>query len=255
MSSDAFLMAFRRFVARKGLPKELWSDCGTNFVGAESELSECFELMSTELQEKLARQQVEFKFIPPGAPHFGGLWEREVRSVKHAIMCCLKDRVVTEVLLQTVLCEVEGLMNSKPLGYASSDVADVDPITPNMLLMGRRDSSLPPVAFNQGEELRSRKQWRHVQLIVDLFWKKFVSEYLPSQQIRRKWTKETENLRKGDQVLVIDNHAQRGEWSVGEIVDAHPSEDGRVRTAEVKVNQKIYRRPVVKLIKLSKMSQ
>ncbi|XP_014667005.1 PREDICTED: 40S ribosomal protein S13-like isoform X1 [Priapulus caudatus] len=137
-------------------------------------------------------------------------------------MCYLKDRVGTEVLLQTVLCVVEGLMNSKPLGYAWSNVADVDPITPNMLLMGRRDSALPPVAFSQGEELGSRKQWRHVQLIVDSFWKKFVSEYLPSQQIRRKWTKETENLRKGDQVLVIDNHAQRGEWSVGEIVDAHP---------------------------------
>ncbi|XP_071962704.1 uncharacterized protein [Antedon mediterranea] len=249
MNTDAFIMAFRRFVSRKGVPKELYSDCGTNFRGAERELHECFKAMSPALQEKLAQQQVEFKFNPPNAPHFGGVWEREVKSVKNAIKCSLKDRVVTEVVLQTVIVEVEGLMNSKPLGYASSNVSDADPVTPNVLLMGRRDPSLP-FSLVSPQEIKSKKQWRHSQLIIDLFWKKFVSEYLPSQQIRQKWDKETENLKEGDQVLVVDNQAQRGDWLTGEVLKVHPSADGRVRVADVKMKEKVYKRPVVKLIKL-----
>ncbi|XP_033097261.1 uncharacterized protein LOC117101394 [Anneissia japonica] len=155
MNTDEFIMAFRRFVSRRGVPKELHSDCGTNFKGAERELHECFKAMSPELQAKLAHQQVEFKFNPPNAPHFGGIWEREIKSIKNAIKCCLKDRVVTEVVLQTVIVEVESLMNSKPLGYASSNISDSDPITPHMLLMGRRDPALLFVSTNATEEICS----------------------------------------------------------------------------------------------------
>lgn len=142
-------MAFRRFVARRGTPFELWSDQGTNLKGGEKELREAFKGMSPELQLQLAKQKVHFRFNPPGAPHFGGAWEWEMRSVKSALYVTVGAQSVTEEVLRTVLTEVEGILNSKPLGYLSSDVSDIDPVTPNHLLMGRPDGSLPQVVYPQ----------------------------------------------------------------------------------------------------------
>ncbi|KAJ8346562.1 hypothetical protein SKAU_G00279630 [Synaphobranchus kaupii] len=137
LDSDAFLMSLRRFVSRRGTPFELLCDNGTNFVGGDRELQEALAEMAPRLKEHLAKQKITFN--PPGAPHFGGTWEREVKSVKTALKVMLKDQIVSENVLRTVLIEVEGIMNAKPLGYLSSDVADPDPITPNILIMGRRD--------------------------------------------------------------------------------------------------------------------
>ena len=128
MDTDHFLMAFRRFVSRRGVPYEVHSDCGTNFVGGHSEIQEALKKMEPELVKRLAEYKVVFRFNPPNAPHFGGLWEREVRSVKGALKAVIGNRVVPEPVLRTVLIEAEGIMNSKPLGYASFEIADVDPI-------------------------------------------------------------------------------------------------------------------------------
>lgn len=136
IDTDAFLMALRRFIARRGTPAELFSDQGTNFKGGERELREAFTRMSPSLQALLAPQKIAFRFNPPAAPHFGGVWEREIRSVKSALYATLGARPVTEEVLHTVLTEVEGILNSKPLGYVSADASDPDPITPHVLLMG-----------------------------------------------------------------------------------------------------------------------
>lgn len=75
MDSDAFLMALRRFIGRRGKPAELYSDQGTNFRGGETELKEAFRQLSQDLQQQLAKQQISFHFNPPLAPHFGEVWE------------------------------------------------------------------------------------------------------------------------------------------------------------------------------------
>ncbi len=167
IDTDAFLLALRRFIARRGNPSEILSDQGTNFRGAETELREAFKEMEPRLREQLASYQITFKMNPPAAPHFGGTWEREIRSVKSALRVVIGSQSVPEDVLQTVLIEVEGILNSKPLGYVSSDVADLDPVTPNMLLMGRRDASLPQVIYTP--EPLSKRRWRHSQTIVDHF--------------------------------------------------------------------------------------
>ncbi len=182
---DAFLLALRRFIARRGRPKEIRSDCGTNFRGADRELREAFAAMESQLKEQLADYQILFKFNPPNAPHFGGVWEREVRSIKAALQVAVGSQSVSEDVLSTVLVEVEGILNSKPLGYVSTDVADLDPITPNLLLMGRRDASLPQVVY--ASELMGRRRWRHCQNLVDQFWTQFTGNYLPTLQTRQKW--------------------------------------------------------------------
>ncbi len=130
LSTDSFLMALRRFIARRGTPAQLWSDRGTNFHGGERELWEAYAALAPDLQRHLARQKITFCFNPPSAPHFGGVWEREVRSVKSALYTVLGSQSLPEEVLMTVLLEVEAILNSKPLDYVSSDVADADPVTP-----------------------------------------------------------------------------------------------------------------------------
>ncbi|KAI5614831.1 hypothetical protein C0J50_10985, partial [Silurus asotus] len=245
---DAFLLALRRFIARRGRPKEIRSDCGTNFHGAERELREAFSSMEPELQNRLADYQISFRFNPPGAPHFGGVWEREVRSVKSALQVAVGGQAVAEDFLSTVLVEVEGILNSKPLGYASTDVADIDPVTPNLLLMGRRDASLPQVAYAPGQ--MGRRRWRHCQNIVEQFWISFTRNYLPTLQTRQKWHKALPNLEVDSVVLIVDPQLPRAQWPIGKIQKTLPSSDGRVRTAEVVIDGKVYLRPVARLIQL-----
>lgn len=148
---DSNLMSLRRFVARRGKPSEILSHQGTNFNVGERELREAFAALQPEVQAQLASQQIQFSFNPPNAPHFGGCWEREIHSLKQALRVTLGAQSVTEEVLRTVLIEIEGILNSKPLGYTSSDISDSDPVTPNSLLMGRPDSSLPQVVYPESE--------------------------------------------------------------------------------------------------------
>ena len=219
IDTDAFLMALHRFIARRGKPFEILSDRGTNFRGGAAELQASFAALEVPLQEQLARQQIEFRFNPPGSPHFGGTWEREIKSIKSALQVILQDHTVAEPVLQTVLIEVEGILNAKPLGYISSDAADPDPVTPNLLLMGRRDASLPQAVY-ASSDLLSRRRWRHSQILADNFWSNFIRRHLPDLQKRSKWQK-------------------TGSGS-----------DGRVRAAEVKIKGQTYLRPVVRLVRL-----
>lgn len=248
IDTDSFLMALRRFTARRGTPHELYSDRGTNFKGGERELSEAFAAMQPNLQSQLAKQKIQFKFNPPGAPHFGGLWEREIRSLKSALNVTLGAQHVTEEVLSTVLTEIEGMLNSKPLGYVSSDVADVDPITPNSLLLGRPDPDLPQIVYPESE-LLSRKRWRHSQVLADHFWAHFIKRYLPELQTRTKWITETgKDLKTGTVVMIVDHQLPRALWPVGKVSATVPGADGKIRTAEVQVQGRKYIRPVSKLI-------
>lgn len=178
LDSDAFLMSLRRFVSRRGTPFKLLCDNGTNFIGGNRELQDAFDVMAPQLKEQLAKQKITFRFNPPAEPHFGGAWEREVKSVKTALKFILKDQKVPETALRTVLIEVEGFMNAKPLGYLSSDVADPDPLTPNILIMGRQDSSLPQAVYDSTNLLGTRR-WKHSQVLADHFWSTFILHYLP----------------------------------------------------------------------------
>ena len=254
IDTDSFLMALRRFVSRRGKPYELLSDQGTNFTSGQKELKEAFTALEPDLQSLLAKQQIRFQFNPPGAPHFGGTWEREIRSLKAALQVTLGSQSVTEEVLRTVLTEIEGILTSKPLAYVSSDVADVDPVTPNSLLMGRPDSSLPQIVYPASEML-TRKRWRHSQVLADHFWSHFIRRYLPSLQPRSKWTKETDNLQTGTVVMIVDQRLPRALWPVGVVTHTTAGADGRIRSATVQVKDRDYSRPVSRLVRLAALPE
>lgn len=248
INADSFLMALRRFISRCGKPAELLSDQGTNFRGGDRELQEAFKAMHPSVQAQLAEHQIKFCFNPPSAPHFGGSWEREIRSIKAALTTTLGSQFFSGEILTTVLIEIEGILNSKPLGYVSSDVADPDPVTPNLLLMGWPDPSLPQVVYHDSE-LLGRRHWRACQVLSNHFWTQFLRHYLPTLQTRSKWQSDTAPLQLDTVVMIVDPQLPRASWPVGQINKVFPGADGLIRTAEIKVRDRTYVRPVSCLIR------
>ena len=247
-------MAFRRFTPRRGTPRELWLDRGTNFVGGRNEIADALSKMEPQVAKQLADKGTAFKFITPSAPTHGGAWEREVKSVKAALYAGLKDHRVSEPVLRTLFVEVEGVLNSKPLTYVSTDAQDPDPITPQMLLTGRADHSLPPATYPD-DEMLTRRRWRQSQVLADRFWRRFIREYLPTIQSRRKWQQEVRALRVGDVVLIIDNQLIRAQWPMGTVVQVFPGADGRVRSVRVKVGRQTYERPTTKIVLMKAIAE
>ena len=141
LSEESFLHAFRRFTSRKSLPKIVISDNASTFMLAAEDLKALFE--SGAIQENLAKQGVDWRFIPCRAPWYGGYWERFIRLTKNAIKKTLGRAHVTLASLQTIIVEIEAHLNIRPLTYVSSDLNDLEPLTPSHLLYGRVIDTLP----------------------------------------------------------------------------------------------------------------
>ena len=187
LDTDSCLNAIMRFIARRGKPSTIISDNGTNFVGAEREFAEDVAAWNKEgIEEHLIQRGIRWKFNPPAAPHFGGVWERLVRSCKKAMYAVLGNRSVTEDVLSTTMCIVEQTLNARPLTPVSSDVNDLEALTPNHFLHGNKNVCLPylPCA---GEFVDHRKLFRQTQAYEDLIWDRFRKKYLPTLNNRQKW--------------------------------------------------------------------
>ena len=120
LDTDSFINAFTRMTSRRGIPSYVVSDNGTNFVGAERELRELVEALDQDAisQKACCYRQIDWKFNPPSAPHFGGLFEVMIKSAKRALRAILKDADVTDDELQTAMCGAESLLNCRPITYS-----------------------------------------------------------------------------------------------------------------------------------------
>ena len=233
MDTDSFLNAFRRFVSRRGMAQEIWSDNGTNFVAARKKLG----------------SNVQWNFIPPHAPHMGGTWERMIRTVKRVLVAVMPCARLTDESLRTILCEIEWIVNSRPLTKASDDIKDGAVLTPNDLLLINCSAPVPPGSFSESDLYRTR--WRCVQHVANVFWKKWMAQYLPELSRRRKWQKVTKSLAVGDVVLIVDQATARSEWPLELVVEAGPGDDGLVRSVKLRLaNGTFLKRPIVKVVNL-----
>ena len=137
LSTDSAILALKRFAGRRGTPFVIYSDNGTNFIGANNEIKKALKCLDRKkLNEFAAKKQIVWKFNPPTASHMGGAWERLIRSVKNASNGVFKDQAFREELLQTILIEIEHCINSRPLTHASVDPRDKEALTPNHFLLG-----------------------------------------------------------------------------------------------------------------------
>ena len=147
------------------------------------------------------------------------------------------------------MCEVESILNSRPLTVFSDDPRDSEPLTPNHLLLLKSDSPMPPGVF-QRDDLFSRRWWRQIQYLADIFWKRWSREYLPLLQSRQKWLHPRRNLTVGDVVLVAAENTNRNYWPLGRIQQVFPDKKGFVRKVKVKVKSAVLERSVDKLVLL-----
>ena len=108
LSTDSFISAILRFVGRRGPPRVIYSDNGTNFKGAEAEVIEALKSWNLEkIQGSLSRRGIEWVFNPPGASHQGGVWERLIRSTKKILRSLVGNRELNDESPRTFLVEVE----------------------------------------------------------------------------------------------------------------------------------------------------
>ncbi|KAL3981342.1 small subunit ribosomal protein S12 [Sarotherodon galilaeus] len=244
LDTDSFINALRRFIARRGQVVELRSDNGTNFVSAERELTKAIQEWNTcKIESTLTQKGIKWIFNTPAASHHGGVWERLIKLVRRILSATLKTQNLDEESLQTFLCETEAILNSRPITTPSNDPNDLEALTPNHLLLLKARPSLPPGLFQQ-EDIYARRRWRQVQYMADLFWKRWVREYLPQLQTRQKWTRVSRNFVPGDIVLLVDETAPRNSWLIGRVTQAMPDEHGLVRRVRVKTKTSELDRPI-----------
>lgn len=242
MSKDSCIICLRNFIARRGSPNTIISDNGTNFHGADNELKSAL----LEVQDEFKPIEIKWQYIPPAAPHMGGSWERLVASVKKTIAQIMPTRNPSEELLQAVLIEAESIVNSRPLTFVSLESEDDEALTPNHFLLGSSSGSKPPGVFNQ-RDLVSRSNWRRSQYLANEFWRRWITEYLPTITRRTKWFKPVKNISVGDIVLIVDEKLPRNTWPMGRVLSVIAGRDHIVRRATVKTQHGTLQRPVVKL--------
>ncbi|XP_018375481.1 PREDICTED: uncharacterized protein LOC108769151 [Trachymyrmex cornetzi] len=216
LTAEAFLNVFKRFTARRGCPADIFSDNGLNFVGAERELSKLTHLLQDKatqgkIMEYASCQSIKWHFIPPRAPHQGGLWEAAVKATKRHLVKMTKEAHLQWEELEIILIQCE---REKP----------VEGIPANRL-----------------------SRWQYVQQIKQQFWQRWSREYLHSLQQRNKWYASKSPIDVGQVVILMEDHAPPLSWNLGRIQELHPGEDGVTRTVTVRTPKGIYKRPITRL--------
>ena len=189
LETDSFLNAYRRFVCRRGPIRQLRCDCVTNFVGASAELRKCLEEMNQEIiKAELLKENCDwfdFKFNTPKASHMGGVWERQIRTVRNVLNAILHKNgyQLNEESLRTFMCEAESIVNSRPLTVDNLSSPDCpEPLTPNHLLTMKSKIVLPPPGVFQTADMYLRKHWKRVQHLSNEFWTRWRKEFLHALQ-------------------------------------------------------------------------
>ena len=291
LSTSGFIQSLMRFLNRRGQCTEyLYSDCGSNFkgadeefksilrhvdakllkelgmnkaVGSQKELNERVQLLDkSKIKSALSRRNVDivWKFNTPTASSSGGSWERLIKDTKRILTVllikgmegvpALNRRKPNDFELLTILTEIESIMNNRPLTKISDNPNDFQALTPQMILTGVLDSSSPVHCFNKPDEFR--RNWRYSQIVAEQFWLRWLTLYLPWLQVRSKWCSRSPNVKVGDLVLCVDMKTEgRLDYPKAIVSKVFPDKSNVVRNVCIKfANGNEYERPIQKIVKL-----
>lgn len=241
-SAESFLQAYSRFVALRGHPRKLWSDRGTNFVGAKPALYELHKhlacLQAAAIEDGAAKNGTKWMwdFHPADAPHRNGAAEAAeaaVKLLKRALMSLGSDTgSLTWGELQTLFYQAANLTNERPIDARAQEQEDsVEYLTPNSLILGR--TSLGGDTSGLDLEIHPWRRLRAIQIGVDRFWAKWRELAGPNLFIRHKWHRTERNVKVGDLVWIADPNALRGQFRLGRILTVYPDSKGIVRDADI----------------------
>ncbi|XP_045765566.1 uncharacterized protein LOC123867535 [Maniola jurtina] len=253
LTADCFLMAVKRFLSRKGPISCFYSDNSGTFLKAKSQLDEVYSLLNSsdykgKLNLELQINRIEWKNIPPRAPHFGNMWESNIKCFKTHLYRVIGNQLLTYEELITVLTQIECILNSRPLCLMSSD-PHPEILTPAHFLMSTPLQYFPAAPLpSESPNLIKRK--RLLDSLVQSYWKKWRLEYLHTLQVRQKWCTPSNPVKIGTVVLIGHDDLPPLQWPLGIITKVYPGADNVVRVALVKTESGEFKRPVVKLYPL-----
>lgn len=242
-------MTLRRFISRRGKPKEMFSDNGRNFVAAAKEISSFIKEIEEPISDFASQQGIDFKFIPTYAPHFGGLWEAGVKSAKFHLKRVIGNSYLTYEEISTLFAQVEAILNSRPLCPLSSCPNDLLSLSPGHFIIGRPLTALPSPTLEHYRE-NQLNRYERIEKIRQHFWKRWQKEYISELQQRTKWKSNAAQLSVGDMVLLAEDFTPPLCWRLGRVVRLFPGPDGVSRVADVNTSKGCVRRPFIRLCPL-----
>ena len=196
--------------------------------------------------------QIAWRFNPPYGSHMGGVWERLIRDIRKILSTLVKNQVLDDEKLSTLFCEVESIINNRPLTPLSDDVMDVTPLTPNHLLLLRAGYDTTVCLSEKSDEYG--KRWKHVQLLAERFWKSWTKLYLPTLLVRSKWHAKQSKIQVNDLVIVSDVSTPRNEWPLARVIEVYRGTDDNIRSVKLRTAHKELVRPINKLCVLEGLS-
>ncbi|XP_077290365.1 uncharacterized protein LOC143914149 [Arctopsyche grandis] len=246
LTTVAFLNCFKRFVARRGKPAIMWSDNGTNFVGAKRELGRILQNLFSEnsfnqIISYAFTEGIQWNFIPPRSPHMRGIWESAVKQLKYHLKRIINSVNLTFESLATVIAQIEACLNSRPLTPISNDPKDLNPLTPGHFLIGR-----PLLAIPQSRVIETtniKHQYLQMTKATSEFWNRWSLDYISALQIRNKWKQQ----KIGDLVVIKEEGLLTTAWALGRVRQIYPGGDRLIRVAELTTKNGITRRAISKL--------
>lgn len=254
LTTEKFIAALKRFMGRRGNCQTLHCDNATNFVGANNKLRDLEEAIYNDkakanILTECQKRNVKFEFIPPRAPHFGGLWEAAVKSAKHLLLKNVSTAALTYDELETVVIEIEAILNSRPITPMSTDPNDLAALTPGHFLIGEPlTAQAHDTGKTSGKSLGQRLDL--LQHLKYTFWTRWSQEYLHELQQRAKWTRSTANVSEGMMVLVKEDNVPCRQWPIGRIQKVYSGTDNHIRVVDVKTTHGTFKRPIHKLAPL-----
>nr|CAH7767395.1 unnamed protein product [Callosobruchus chinensis] len=239
LSTESFILTLRRFIARRGKPRQIWSDNGRNFVGANSELKALGNFLvkgKDALSDSFRNEEIYWQFIPAHSPHFGGLWEAGIKSVKFHLKRVMGEHHFTFEELYTVLVQIEAILNSRPMSPLSTNPNDLLPLTPAHFLLGRNVNQLPDPDLTHIKPSKL-SHFQKIQSIKQQFWKRWNLEYVSELQLRKKWTvHDDRKLEPGILVLIKQDGLPPMKWKLGRVISVSSDGEGVSRVARLKTD-------------------
>ncbi|XP_022170758.1 uncharacterized protein LOC111034046 [Myzus persicae] len=238
LTTESFLNALRRFVSRRGIVSDIYSDNATNFVGANRRLLEIHDLLYSEknrsmLNSATADIGIKWHFIPPRSPNFGGLWEASIKSIKYHLYRTLGNASLTYEELNTILIRIEACLNSRPITPLSTDPSDLSYLTPGHFLIGDSLIAIPEPDLNN-TPMNRLNRWQQISRLTQQIWSHWSKQYLNQLQEIKKWKQNKgRSIKVGTVVIIREDNLPPLQWRMARVKEVHQGSDGEIRVATV----------------------